>query len=88
METSQIKTLAELPIGTRLLVRSKKDWRCAVVSKIIDETVTILVASPSGYSYRLRRKLQTEIFFDGQFPILENPEQNWRENYANYDVRW
>ena len=88
METSQPKILADLPIGARLLVRSKKDWRSAVISKIIEETVTLIVSSPSGYSYRLRRNLQTEIFLDGELPILENAEGNWRDNFVKYDFRW
>lgn len=88
METSEPKILADLPIGSRLLVRSKKDWRSAVISKVIEETVTLSVSSPSGYSYRLRRNLQTEIYFDGDLPILETFEQDWRESYVKYDVRW
>jgi hypothetical protein len=89
VETSQtLITLGELPIGARLLVRSKKDWRTAVISKVIEQTVTLIVASPSGYSYRLRRNLQTEIFFDGILPILEKHEEDWRENFSKYDTRW
>ena len=82
-------TLGEFPIGARLLVRSKKDWRTAVISKIIEETVTIIVSSPSGFSYRLRRNLQTEISFDGKIPLLKiETEENWRDNFAEYDLRW
>jgi hypothetical protein len=88
LENTRPKILADLPIGSRLIVRSKKDWRSGVISKIIKETVTLLISSPSGYSYRLRRHLQTEIFFDGDLPILENSEENWRENFVKYDMRW
>lgn len=88
METAQPKILADLPIGSRLLVRSKENWRSAVISKVIEETVTLIVSSPSGFSYRLRRNLETEIFFDGEFPMLENSEEDWRENFVKYDVRW
>jgi len=88
VETPEIKILAGLPVGSRLLVRSKKDWRSAVISKIIEETVTIIVSSPTGFSYRLRRHLKTEIFFDGELPMLENPRENWRDNYTIYDRRW
>jgi hypothetical protein len=88
VETTETKILADLPIGARLLVRSKTDWRSAVISKIIEETVTLIVSSPSGFSYRLRRNLQTEIFFDGELPVLENSDENWRENFARYDCRW
>lgn len=89
LETTDYKiTLGGLPIGARLLVRSKNDWRSAVISKVIEETVTITVSSPSGFSYRLRRNLNTEIFFDGDLPILENSDENWRDNFVKYDVRW
>lgn len=88
METAEIKILADLPIGSRLLVRSKESWRSAVISKVIEETVTLIVSSPTGFSYRLRRHLETEIFFDGEMPILENSNENWRENFTKYDVRW
>ncbi len=88
METAEAKTLADLPIGSRLLVRSKVDWRTAAISKIVDENVTLTVASPTGFSYRLKRTLQTEIYFDGIFPILTNTDENWRENFTKYDLRW
>jgi hypothetical protein len=88
METSESKILADLPTGTRLLVRSKKDWRSAAISKIDEEKVTLTVASPSGFSYRLRRNLETEIFFEGNLPILEKREEDWRENFTKYDLRW
>lgn len=88
METTETKILADLPIGSRLLVRSKKDWRSAVISKVIEESVTLIVSSPTGFSYRLRRNLQTEISFDGEMPILENEGENWRDNFTKYDLRW
>jgi hypothetical protein len=88
LETSETKTLADLPIGSRLLVRSKVDWRTAAISKIVDEKVTLTVASPTGFSYRLKRTLDTEIHFDGIFPILTISEENWRENFTKYDLRW
>jgi hypothetical protein len=88
LETAETKTLADLPIGSRLLVRSKLDWRTAAISKIVDENVTLTVASPTGFSYRLKRTLQTEIYFDGVLPILTNSDENWRENFTKYDVRW
>jgi hypothetical protein len=88
VETAEIKILADLPIGSRLLVRSKESWRSAVISKVIEETVTLIVSSPTGFSYRLRRQLETEIYFDGEMPILENSNENWRENFTKYDVRW
>ena len=86
---TQLITLNTLPIGARLLIRSKKDWRSAVVSHFGEEKVTLIVCSPSGRTYRLRRLLETEIIFDGLIPILKIlPEENWRENYTKYDFRW
>jgi len=82
-------TLRELPVGTRLLVRSKKDWRVAVVSQFYEEKATLIVCSPNGRTYRLRRLLEMEIIFDGTIPILKiEAEENWRENFTKYDVRW
>jgi hypothetical protein len=81
--------LRELPIGGRLLIRSKTDWRSAVVSKIIGEKVTLIVCSPKGGTYRMNRALEAEIIFDGSIPILKiETEENWRENFTKYDFRW
>lgn len=90
METSETSiTLRDLPIGARLLVRSKKDWRFAVVSKFDEEKATLIVCSPSGRTYRLRRLLDAEIIFEGKIPILKSDlENNWRENFSKYDFRW
>ncbi|MGI8639814.1 MAG: hypothetical protein ACR2MG_07650 [Pyrinomonadaceae bacterium] len=90
METPETQiTLRDLPIGARLLVRSKKDWRFAVVSKFNEEKATLIVCSPSGRTYRLRRLLDAEIVFDGKIPILKfETEENWRDNFSKYDVRW
>ena len=82
-------TLGELPVGSRLLVRSKKDWRVAVLSRFTEEKATLIVCSPSGRTYRLYRNLEVEIIFDGSVPILKiEPEENWRENFTKYDFRW
>ena len=82
-------TLRELPVGARLLIRSKKDWRVAVVSQFYEEKATLIVCSPNGRTYRLRRLLETEIIFDGTIPVLKTEaEENWRENFTKYDVRW
>jgi hypothetical protein len=88
-ETLTLKTLCELPIGARLLIRSKTDWRSAVVARLDPEKVTISVCSPTGRTYRLRRRLETEIIFDGGIPILKiETLENWRENFTKYDFRW
>ncbi|MDQ3711243.1 MAG: hypothetical protein M3388_03380 [Acidobacteriota bacterium] len=83
------KTLGEFPIGARLLIRSKKDWRVAVVSQFYEEKATLIVCSPNGGTYRLRRLLEMEIIFDGKIPILKSDlEDSWRDNFCKYDVRW
>ena len=90
METAEPQiTLDSLLIGARLLVRSKKDWRIAVISKITEEKVTLSVCSPTGRNYRLWRKPDAEIVFDGKIPLLKiDLEENWRENFSSYDIRW
>lgn len=82
-------TLRELPIGARLLIRSKTDWRTAVVSQFYEEKATLIVCSPSGRTYRLRRLIEMEIVFDGKIAILKSDlDENWRDNFSKYDVRW
>ena len=90
METTETQiTLRELPIGARLLIRSKTDWRVAVVSKFYEGKATLIVCSPNGRTYRLRRLIEMEIVFDGKIPILKiESEENWRENFTKYDFRW
>ena len=82
-------TLRELPIGARLLIRSKTDWRAAVVSQLHEGKATLIVCSPNGRTYRLRRLLGLEMIFDGKIPILKSETgENWRDNFSKYDVRW
>jgi hypothetical protein len=82
-------TLASIPLGGRLLIRSKKDWRVAVVSRISEDKITISVASPGGHCYRLRRPIDAEIIFDGGIPFLKmDSMETWRENFSSYDSRW
>ncbi len=82
-------TLADLPIGSRLLYRAKDDWRTAVISKLDDEKATLIVCSPSGRTYRLRRDLASRIDCDGEFVILRvRSKENWRDNFSKYDLRW
>lgn len=84
-----IKTLGNFPVGFRLLVRSKSDWRPAVVCRKTDEFVSLAVASPKGGTYRLRRAASIELLFDGQVPYLRAKEKdNWRDNFSRYDIRW
>jgi hypothetical protein len=90
MEPAEAKiTLANIPLGGRLLVRSKTDWRVAVVCRITEEQITISVASPKGYNYRLRRPLDAIVDFDGRIPyLIADTSETWRENFTSYDVRW
>lgn len=82
-------TLGEFPLGGRLLVRSKKDWRTAAVSRINEDFVTLSIASPTGYNYRIRRTADQIISFDGPMPFLPKEEaEPWRENFTGYDLRW
>ena len=81
--------LHQLPLGGRLLVRSKKDWRVAVVAQIREDQIVISVASPRGGCYRLRRAFDAEIAFDGGIPFLKvDTGEPWRDNFVSYDVRW
>ena len=76
-------------MGTRLLVRSRTDWRFAAVSKIVDERVVLTVCSPTGRTYRLRRELDSEIIFEDKIPILaQDEDEDWRKNFGRYDRRW
>jgi len=84
-----VKTLGNFPVGCRLLVRSKHDWRFAVVCRKMDEFISLAVASPTGGTYRLRREADLELSFDGPIPYLIAKENDtWRENFSRYDVRW
>ena len=82
-------TLQHLAVGSRLVVRSKLDWRFAAVSKSVDDKIVLTVCSPTGRTYRLRRDLDAAITYEGAIPVLiaEFPE-HWSENFCRYDVRW
>ena len=82
-------TLGHFPVGCRLLVRTKKDWRFAVVCRKSDEYISLAVASPRGGNYRVRRAADLELSFDGQIPyLIANEPDHWRDNFSSYDVRW
>lgn len=86
---TQITLLREMPVGARLIVKCRKDWRSAVVSSVGEDKATLIVCSASGGTYRLRRPLETQIFFDGKFSILHDGcEDIWRDNFIRYDSRW
>ncbi len=90
MESAQNEiTLGDFPLGGRLLIRSTKDWRVAVIARKTEEFISISVASPTGYNYRLRRPAEIRVSFDGQIPFIRSEDNDlWRENFSPYDVRW
>jgi hypothetical protein len=82
-------TLRELPLGGRLLVRSRKDWRVAVVCRIGEEKVVLSICSPTGRNYRLYRVFDSEVVMDGRIPFLKYEDaEPWRDNFTSYDLRW
>jgi hypothetical protein len=88
-EVAAIVTLAELAPGSRLVLRCRKDWRAAAVSALTPECVVLIVASPTGHTYRVRRPGDSVLTFDGAIPILSDRDSaNWRVAIARYDVRW
>ncbi|MBE7517152.1 MAG: hypothetical protein HS105_11190 [Chloracidobacterium sp.] len=83
------ETLDSLVIGSRLLVRSRTDWRFASVARRTEEDVIISVCSPTGYTYRLRRSASTPIEREGPLCILPfECDDTWHDNLTAYDTRW
>ena len=80
------ETLGSLPLGSRLVLRSRKDWRTATVVAITADKIKLSIASPSGHTYRMYRAHETPIAFDGSIPLLG--EGGWRVGLVRYDVRW
>ena len=82
-------TLGALPVGARLVLRCRKDWRAATVAAFEPDGVRLNVASPSGHAYRVRRPHDAPISFEGAIPLLgEIPQTGWRPALARYDARW
>jgi hypothetical protein len=81
-------TLGSLPVGARLILRCRADWRAATVAAYEAELgrVILNVASPKGGTYRVRRPADVSLSFDGHVPLLG--EGHWRAGFARYDVRW
>ncbi len=79
-------TLASLPVGARLILRCRKDWRDATVSAVTTEAVTLTVNSPSGRTYRVRRPPGAILSSQETLPVLG--EGCWRAGFARYDARW
>jgi hypothetical protein len=81
-----VLTLGDLPVGARLILRCRKDWRDATVAAISIEAVILSVGSPSGHTYRVRRPHTSLLLMDGSIPIFG--EGAWRTGRVSYDSRW
>jgi hypothetical protein len=81
-------TLGSLPVGARLILRCRADWRAATVASFEPDLgrVVLNVASPGGHTYRVRRPADAALVHDGHLPVLG--EGQWRAGLARYDVRW
>lgn len=86
--SSTNSTLGSLPVGARLILRCRADWRAATVAayEVGLGRVILNVASPKGGTYRVRRPADSALFYDGHVPLLG--EGQWRAAFARYDVRW
>lgn len=81
-----VLTLGSLPVGARLILRCRKDWRDATVVVVSLEGITLSVGSASGHTYRVRRPPDSLLFLDGSIPVLG--EGCWRAGRIRYDLRW
>ena len=81
-------TLGALPVGARLILRCRADWRAATVASFEPDAARVVlnVASPGGHTYRVRRPADAALAHDGHLPVLG--EGQWRAGLARYDVRW
>jgi len=81
-------TLGSLPVGARLILRCRADWRAATVASFEPDAARVVlnVASPTGHTYRVRRPADAALAHDGHLPVLG--EGQWRAGLARYDVRW
>jgi hypothetical protein len=88
VSTSQT-TLRELPVGTRLLLRTSKDWRSAVISRTGETDVALRVCCSSGRTYWTKRGSETTVILEQNIFRLETlTEEDWRSNFARFEVRW
>ena len=78
-----------MAVGSRLIVRSRKDWRFAAISKRSEDKTVLTVCSPNGRTYRLRRESGSTVSMHGVIPVLVSElGDDWRENFSSYDLRW
>jgi hypothetical protein len=85
-DQKNVLTLGSLPVGARLILRCRKDWRDASVTAISLEAITLSVGTRSGHTYRVRRPPASQLFLDGSIPVLG--EGCWRAGRVQYDLRW
>lgn len=78
--------LRELPIGARVIIRCKFDWRSAAVSAQREERTVLTIASPTGRRYRKSCPAETIVEMDGILPVIG--DGSWREKFVKYDGRW
>ncbi|MBX3292246.1 MAG: hypothetical protein KF881_05050 [Acidobacteria bacterium] len=89
MEPPETLKLSDLPLGGRLLVRSKTEWRNAAISRISNERVSISVESKRGRTYKIFRHPETEVAKECSFYYVvcgESPD--WKTNFLSPDRRW
>jgi hypothetical protein len=90
MEAAQTQiTLSDLPVGTRLLIRTKKDWRSAVISRTGETDVALRVCCSSGRTYWTKRASEMFVVREENIFRLETiADEDWRTNFAKFEVRW
>lgn len=89
MEPPETLKLGDLPLGGRILVRSKTEWRNAAIARIGDERISISVESRRGRTYKIFRHPETEVAKESAFFYLVcGEEPNWKLNFLSPDRRW
>jgi hypothetical protein len=90
METAPARMpLRDLPVGTRLILRTKTDWRSAVISRIGESGVSLRVCCSSGRVYWTKRASEMEVLLEENIFRLETiVEEDWRTNFARFEMRW
>jgi hypothetical protein len=90
MESIQLKKpLGELAVGTRLVIRTKTDWRSAVISRVGESGVSLRVCCSTGRVYWTKRAAEMEVLLEENIFRLETiAEEDWRTNFAKFEMRW
>lgn len=89
MEPPETLKLSDLPLGGRLLVRSKTEWRNAAITRKDDERIAISVESRRGRTYKIFRHPETEVAKDEMLCYLVcGDPPNLRTNFMAPDRRW